>query len=199
MPKFNDPVIAKLAAKYGSIKSQPSQDIFADLVESIVSQQLSGKAAATIFSRVTKLLKTITPKNILAASDQSLRDCGLSWSKVSYIKDLALKSKTGTLQLLRLGNMSDEEVIDHLVVVKGIGRWTAEMILMFSLSRPDILPLDDLGIQNAMIKLYGLNHLRTMNSKLKTRMQEIASSWRPHRTLACRYLWKSLDNEPIKK
>ena len=195
MPKFKDPVIAKLAAKYGPIKSLPSQDIFADLVESIVSQQLSGKAASTIFSRVAKLLKTVTPKNLLATSDQSLRNCGLSWSKVSYVKDLALKSKAGTLHLLRLDNLSDEEVINHLVAVKGIGRWTAEMILMFSLSRPDILPLDDLGIQNAMIRLYNLQHLRTMNSKLKTRMQEIASLWRPHRTLACRYLWKSLDNE----
>ena len=172
--------------------SQKSKDIFADLVDCIVSQQLSVKAAATIYSRLEKLCGQITPSKILDLDIDSIRACGLSNAKVTYVKDLALKTTDGTLQLNKLDTMSDEEVINHLVAVKGIGRWSAEMILMFSLNRPDVFPVGDLGIQNAMIKKYGL--LRTNNHELKTRMQEIASSWRPYRTRECKKLWKSLDN-----
>jgi len=170
---------------------QRNKDIFADLVDCIVSQQLSVKAAATIYARVKKLCGRITPQKILRAEGSALRACGISNAKVTYVKDLALKSTDGTLQLNKLDAMPDEEVINHLIVVKGIGRWSAEMILMFSLSRPDVFPVDDLGIQNAMIKKYGLKK----GKRLKAQMTKIAESWRPHRTLECKKLWKSLDNE----
>lgn len=164
---------------------------FADLVDCIVSQQLSVKAAATIYSRLEKLCSQITPEKILSTEHLALRSCGLSNSKVAYVKDLALKTTDGTLQLNKLDNMPDEEVIKHLIVVKGIGRWTAEMKLMFTLQRPDILPLNDVGIQNAFVKHYGFKK----DKRLKTKMLKTAKSWQPYRTLACWYLWKSLDNE----
>lgn len=168
-----------------------SKDYFADLVDCIVSQQLSVKAAATIYARIEKLCGQITPKKILSTKHLALRSCGLSNAKVTYVKDLALKATDGTLQLNKLDNMPDEEVIKHLIVVKGIGRWSAEMILMFSLNRPDVFPVDDLGIQNAMIKKYGLKK----GKRLQAQILKIAETWRPHRTRECKKLWKSLDNE----
>lgn len=193
MQKFKDPIIQKLAKKYGNIVKKPRPDVFEDIVDSIISQQLSIKAAATILKRVKKLFPNnkITPHLLLNLDDLSLRNCGMSWAKAKYAKDLAAKTLDGTLQLTKLDQMSDQEVIDHLVMVKGIGRWTAEMILMFTLVRPDVFPVDDLGIQNAMYKLYNLKPTKT----LKIRMQKIAETWRPNRTLACWYLWKSLDNK----
>jgi DNA-3-methyladenine glycosylase II len=191
-----DTVLLKVINTYGVLAINQSKDTFRDIVESITSQQLSVKAADTIFTRVEKLLGEVTPANILKTESQDLRNCGLSWSKVSYIKDLATKVSDDTLQLDKLTNMTDEEVIEHLVQVKGIGRWSAEMILMFTLKRPDILPLDDLGIQNAFVKLYGLNR---SHKTLRRKMEKIAKAWIPYRTLACRYLWKSLDNTPITK
>lgn len=190
----SDPVMAKLMARFGRLNpvKPHQQDRFAEIVDSIVSQQLSGKVASIIYSRLEKLCGKINPQKILDLDLDSIRACGLSWAKVKYVKDLALKAANGTLQLNKLDSMKDEEVVEHLVAVKGIGPWTAEMILMFSLNRPDVFPIDDLGIQNAMIRLYKLT---AHNSQLKTQMQKIASAWRPHRTLACRYLWKSLDNE----
>ncbi len=195
MPKFNDPVIARLAKRFGELEFRVhQQDRFAEIVDSIISQQLSGKVASIIYSRFEKLFpnRKVIPKKLLAIKDQSLRDCGMSWAKVKYVKDLAQKATDGTLRLNKLDTMSDEEVVKHLVQVKGIGPWTAEMILMFSLNRPDVFPLDDLGIQNAFVKLYGL---KRSDKNLKRKMIKIGESWRPHRTLACRYLWKSLDNE----
>lgn len=193
MQKFKDPIIQKLAKKYGNIVKKPRPDVFEDIVDSIISQQLSIKAAATILKRVKELFPNnkITPHLLLNLDDLSLRNCGMSWAKAKYAKDLAAKTLDGTLQLTKLDQMSDQEVIDHLVMVKGIGRWTAEMILMFTLVRPDVFPVDDLGIQNAMYKLYNLKPTKT----LKIRMQKIAETWRPNRTLACWYLWKSLDNK----
>lgn len=180
-----------LVKKYGPIVRKPRKDIFEDIVDSIISQQLSVKAAATIYGRVKEKCKILTPQNILNVEDKILRECGISWNKVSYVKDLAAKTLDGTLQLDKLDKMTDQEVIDHLVMVKGIGRWTAEMILMFTLVRPDIFPVDDLGIQNAMSKLYKLNRkTKTFKSKLVA----ISNHWKPHRTLACWYLWKSLNN-----
>lgn len=164
------------------------QKIFEDLIDSITSQQLSIKAAATIYGRVKDRCGTLNPQSVLKVSDQDLRDCGLSWNKVSFVKDLANKILDGTIQLDKLVDMTDQEIIDHLVKVKGIGRWTAEMLLIFTFERPDVFPVDDLGIQKAMCKLYNLRPTKT----LKVRMQKIAKKWIPNRTLASRYLWKSL-------
>ena len=175
-----DKYIGPLIKKWGhcTIKPIKKQNYFEDLVDAICSQQLSGKAAKTIFTRVKNLLMKITPENIIGTNDQKLRDCGLSWQKVSYIRDLATKVTNGELNILILNKLSDEEVINKLVAVKGIGRWTAEMFLMFSLARPDIFPKDDLGIQKAM-----------KNLKIKN-----PNRWKPYRTVASWYLWRSLEN-----
>lgn len=194
MQKIKDPIIQKLVKKYGKIIRKPRPNVFEDIVDSIISQQLSVKAAATILERVKKLFvnNKITPKEILELQDVQFRNCGMSWSKAKYVKDLAIKTLNGTLQLGKLDTMPDEAIIQHLIMVKGIGRWTAEMILMFTLVRPDVFPVDDIGIQNAFVKNYGLN--RKLKS-FKVKMSKIADFWRPHRTLACWYLWKSLENK----
>ncbi len=177
-----DKYIGPLTKKWGSctIKPLKKSQYFEDLIDAICSQQLSIKAAKTIFRRVKDLLVKVTPENILSKSDQELRDCGLSWQKVSYIKDLSLKIINSELQITNLDKLTDEEVITELTKVKGIGRWTAEMFLMFSLGRPDILPKDDLGINKAL-----------KNLKIKPKDTE---KWKPYRTVASWYLWRSLEN-----
>ena len=192
-----DPQLKSLIERFGRLNYRPSKDLFASLVYSIIEQQLSGKAAETIYGRFSSLFpqKRFTPELILATGLDKLRGIGTSWAKARSLHDLSQKYLDGTLQLNKLAEMTDEEVIAHLVQVKGIGPWSAQMRLMFSLSRPDILPLDDIGIQNAFVKHYGLKR----NSKLlKAKMLKIAQKWRPYRTIACWYLWKSLDNRPGK-
>jgi len=187
-----DPVMKKLIDHFGLIEFHAhQQDLFAEIIDSIISQQLSGKVAKVIYSRLEALFpgKKVDPKIILTIDDAKLRAIGTSWAKVKYIKDLAKKTLDGTLRLHLLENMQDEEVVEHLVQVKGIGPWTAQMILMFSLDRPDVLPLNDLGIQKAFEKLYKVK-MGNQNKMIK-----IAEKWKPYRTIACRYLWKSLDNE----
>jgi len=176
-----DKYIGPLVKKWGSctIKTRVHRDYFQSLCGEIVGQQLSGKVADIIFDRFDKALEgKITPKEVLKIDGQKLRNCGMSWGKVSFIKDLALKTKNGELQTKKLAKLPDEEVIKKLVAVKGIGRWTAEMFLMFSLARPDIFPADDLGIRKAMAKL-----------RLKK-----SGRWKPYRTVASWYLWRSLEN-----
>ncbi len=177
-----DKYIGPLVKKYGpcGIKPTSKSRYFESLVETICSQQLSGKAAKTIFGRVKTLLGVINFENVLNAKDQKLRDCGLSWQKVKYVKDLAIKVKNEELRINNLDKLEDEEVINELIKVKGIGRWSAEMILMFDLARPDILPKDDLGINKAI-----------KNLKIK---QKDTEKWRPYRTVASWYLWRSLEN-----
>jgi DNA-3-methyladenine glycosylase II len=178
-----DKHIGPLIKKWGrcTIKKTPKHKYFESLVETICSQQLSIKVARTIFERVRNLVaKQLTPDQVLKISDQYLRACGLSWQKVLYIKDLASKTASGELRVTSLDKMSDEEVILELVKVKGIGKWSAEMILMFDLGRTDILPKDDLGINKALKRL-----------KIKEKDTE---KWRPYRTIASWYLWKSLEN-----
>ncbi len=187
-----DSAMRRLIEKHGQLETGPHQeDLFAEIADSIISQQLSGKVARVIYSRFEALFpgKNVEPEFALKIDDGKIRAIGASWAKVKYIKDLAQKTLDGTLKLHLLGGMKDEEVIQHLVQVKGIGPWTAQMILMFSLGRPDILPLNDLGIQKAFQKLY---KVKMGNQK---KMIKIAEQWKPYRTLACRYLWKSLDNE----
>lgn len=187
-----DPVMRKLIRRFGPLEFHPhQQDLFAEIVDSIISQQLSGKVARVIYARFEALFpnKKVVPEFTLTIKDDKIRAIGVSWAKVKYIKDLAQKTLDGTLDLKSLVKMSDAEVSEYLIQVKGIGQWTAQMILMFSLGRPDVLPLNDLGIQKAFFKEYGV---RMGNLK---KMIKIAENWMPYRTIACRYLWKSLDNE----
>lgn len=199
--KFLQSVDPILSAAIDQIELKParkkSANHFRTLVESIVSQQLSVKASDTIFARFLKLFAKETgrknfptPEEVLKMSDAKLRSVGLSGSKVTYIKDLAKKVRTKEVALRKLSKMSDEEVIEHLVKVKGIGRWTGEMFLMFSLQRPDVFSHGDLGLRNALQKLYGKKKALTQKQ-----IEKIVQKWSPHRTLASRYLWKSLDNE----
>ena len=189
-----DPVLFKLIKKFGILDYQPNSNYFESLVESIIGQQLSGKAADTIYKRFLNLFpkQKFTPDLVLDIEDLTLRNCGMSWAKARSLHDLSHKILSKTVRLNELDQMSDEEVIIHLTAVKGIGRWTAEMKLMFALQRPDILPLDDVGIQNAVARLYGLNR-KSKNFKLQ--ITKISNNWKPHRTLACWYLWKNLDNK----
>lgn len=184
--KYMDP----LMKKFGPIEIKPrgKADYFEHLLSSITNQQLSGKAADTIFGRVKERVGVITPKNILAVKDGDLRACGLSWAKVSYVKDLSKRVKNFKLKVKNLDQLPDDEVMKELIEVKGIGRWTAEMFLMFTLARPDIFPADDLGIKNGLKKLTG----REMKPK---EIAEFAQRWKPYRTYAARYVWESLDNK----
>jgi DNA-3-methyladenine glycosylase II len=186
-----DKYIGPLIKKWGSctIKKEIHKDYFESICANIIGQQLSGKAADTIFSRFKLVLGgNITTDAILAIEPQKLRDAGMSWGKVSFVKDLAEKTKSGQIQTKKLPDLPDEEVIKELVAVKGIGRWTAEMFLMFSLARPNVFPVDDLGIKKGFEKTTGL-----VWDKLDSPM--IADKWwSPYKTVASWYLWRSLDN-----
>jgi DNA-3-methyladenine glycosylase II len=165
-----------------------TQGQFAGLVEAIVSQQLSSKAAATIFARVKALAPggaLTDPRALLAVPEAALRGAGLSGSKASYVRDLAERLADGRLDLATLAALGDEEVVEALCSVKGIGRWTAEMFLMFRLGRRDVLPVGDLGIQKGMMRLFALKKLPPPE-----RMRRLARPWEPYRSVACWYLWR---------
>jgi DNA-3-methyladenine glycosylase II len=188
---LQDRYIAPLIKKWGSctIKKSPKSKYFIDLVESIVNQQLSGKAASTIFGRVKLLCKgKITPKAILKLSEARIRSAGLSYAKIKYIKDLATKTKNGDLNLNNIDKLSDQETIVKLITVKGIGRWTAEMFLMFSLARPDVFPVDDLGIRKGFEKVTDKKFDKEKSARFALKY------WFPYRTIASWYLWRSLEN-----
>lgn len=188
---LKDKYIGPLIKKYGHcrIKKSSRNKYFTDLVESITSQQLSGKAASTIFNRVRSLCKkVIDPRTILALEEEKLRKAGLSYAKIKYIKDLSRQIARGELHLNKLDRLSDEDVIQNLIKVKGIGRWTAEMFLMFSLARPDVFPVDDLGIRKGFEKTTG-------KKPDKEKMLSFSHKrWGPYRTTASWYLWRSLEN-----
>ncbi|MEK7497456.1 MAG: DNA-3-methyladenine glycosylase [Patescibacteria group bacterium] len=182
-------IIAPLIKKYGpcKIKARPKKNYFVDLVDAITGQQLSGKAAATIFGRVKKEVGSLTPENILETKDERLRACGLSWAKVKYVKDLSARIMNNELRIKYLKKLSDEEVIKELVAVKGIGPWTADMFLMFTLGRPDIFPVLDLGIKNGVKKL-------TKKALKPKEIAEFGKQFAPYRTVASWYIWAALDN-----
>jgi DNA-3-methyladenine glycosylase II len=163
------------------------------LVRSIVGQQLSTKAAATIYGRLIDVFggRTPTPAELLAADPEAVRAAGLSRPKVAYLRSLAEHVESGELELDRLTELPDEEVAEQLTAVKGLGQWTADMFLIFHLSRPDVLPVGDLGVRRAAERAYGLPGLPD-----PAQLTEIAEPWRPNRSLASLYLWRSLDNEP---
>ncbi len=162
-------------------------ELFEALVESIVSQQLSVKASDTIYRRVLALGegKLLPPSELANVPEETLRKVGLSGQKVKYVHDLCAKVSDGRVVLTDLEHLGDEDVIERLRQVKGIGRWTAEMFLMFRLGRPDVLPLQDLGIQQGMKKLYNMREVPTADKMIK-----VAKKWRPYRSIACWYLWR---------
>jgi DNA-3-methyladenine glycosylase II len=164
------------------------------LVRSIVGQQLSTKAARTIYERLIALFggRTPTPAELLAADPQEIRAAGLSRPKVGYLRSLAEHVRSGELELERLTELPDEEVSAQLTAVKGLGQWTADMFLIFHLGRPDVLPVGDLGVRRAVERAYGLPDLPDAGA-----LTEIAEPWRPNRSLASLYLWRSLDNAPV--
>ncbi|HXW58182.1 MAG TPA: DNA-3-methyladenine glycosylase [Solirubrobacteraceae bacterium] len=197
--KRSDPVMAKLIASAGALPDpragRPDRDDhYGSLVRSIVGQQLSVLAARAIYTRLIDRFggRPPTPQEILADDPEELRAAvGLSRAKVSFLRSLAEHVISGELELARLDTMDDEDVIAELVAVKGLGTWTAHMFLMFHLERPDVLAVGDLGIRRAIERAYHLDALPDADT-----IERIASPWRPYRTLACRYLWRSLQNEP---
>ena len=187
-----DPVLGKAIKEIGPclLADRQRKDHLSALVGAIVSQQLSTKAAATIFGRLLALFPDHVipgPEAIAAIDDQALRSVGLSGQKVSYLRDLSARLSDGRLVLEDLDTLDDEAVIERLVAVKGFGRWTAEMFLMFRLHRPDVLPVGDLGIVNAVQRLYGLRKRPDPKKLMK-----LGEPWRPYRSVACWYLWQSL-------
>jgi DNA-3-methyladenine glycosylase II len=188
--KKADPIMRAIIERVGAYKIVHTEPTFGTLVRSIVYQQLSGKVATVILGRLIALLPegAVTPEAILKLTPLRMRKAGLSKQKTAYIRDLARKTKTGHVKFETLAEMSDQEVIEHLTQVKGIGVWTAHMFLIFALRRPDILASGDLGVRMAIRKAYHLDQL-----PLPKQVEEIAGAWRPYSSVAVWYLWRSLE------
>jgi len=185
-----DPVLRDLIRAHGPCGLADAQHAapFRALLPAIISQQLSTKAAATIKARLDTLVGgTLTPARLAAVDDEALRSVGLSRQKIAYLRDLGVRVTSGELALDVLDDMADEAVVEALTSVKGIGRWTAEMFLMFRLHRPDVLPVGDLGIVKAVQRAYGMRKVPTAE-----RLTKLGEQWRPYRSVACWYLWASL-------
>ena len=198
----SDPTMAALIERVGKIdlatrlrrrKEERPADAYGALLRAIVGQQLSTKAARTIYLRVLDLFDGVTPspEQLLEAREEDLRGAGLSGRKTEYIRDLAAHVLSGELELDRLDELGDEEVIEEIVAVRGLGRWTAEMFLLFHLERPDVLSGGDLGIRKAVQVEYGLEEMPP-----PTQVMEISEPWSPYRSLASLYLWESLAAVP---
>jgi DNA-3-methyladenine glycosylase II len=191
--KKSDPILRAIVERVGPCRMEFGEPEFSSLAEAIVYQQLNGKAAVTIFNRFAALAgEPLAPEGILKLSDQQLRSVGLSKQKSTYLKDLAAKTSAKVLDFAKLPELSDEEVIKHLTQVKGVGVWTAHMFLMFSLRRPDVLPTGDYGVQVAIKKHYKKRKLPKPDV-----MEKIARPWAPYRSIACWYLWRSLDIKTV--
>jgi len=191
--KKSDPVLRAIIERVGPCRMEFGVPEFCSLAEAIVYQQLNGKAAVTIFNRFAALAgDPLTPDGILKLSDEQLRSVGLSKQKSAYLKDLSTKTSAGLLDFSRLPELTDEDVIEHLTQVKGIGVWTAHMFLMFSLRRPNVLPTGDYGVQMAIKKHYKKRKLPKPND-----MEKIAKPWAPYRSIACWYMWRSLDIKTV--
>lgn len=210
--KFKDPILQSLVKKYPAPTFvDKSESLYENLIESIVSQQLSIKAADTIFGRFKKLFESVivsrphevgsplvgearqsqnshfpSPSEILAMEDQKIRNAGISFQKISYIKSVADAFVSDLIDIEKIKIMSEEEIITALTQIRGVGKWTAEMILIFTLNRPDVFSLGDLGIRNAITRLYGITDQKEMLT--------LSEKWKPYRSTACWYLWRSLEN-----
>jgi DNA-3-methyladenine glycosylase II len=187
-----DPVFRKLVSRFKGLALGSRGDAFSTLARAIVGQQISVKAAQSVWERVVVEVSAMSPASILASDTARLRSCGLSRQKAAYLQDLAGHFHTGTLHATDWASLDDEALIVELTRVKGIGRWTAEMFLIFFLARPDVLPLDDVGLQRAMSLHY--NGGRPM-SRLK--MRKVARAWEPWRSVATWYMWRSLEPVPV--
>jgi DNA-3-methyladenine glycosylase II len=188
-----DKVLRKVITSVGPVTLQRKQDLYLALMRAIVGQQLSVKAAGTIWARFLALFPDSypTPSLVLAMDAERFRGAGLSYQKAGYLKNIALFSIEKTLDYRQLRKLDDEALIDYLVQIKGVGRWTVEMILMFSLGRKDVFPKGDLGIVNGIRELY---RIRSRDKKqLLRQLDRLAEQWRPYRTLACMYIWRSRD------
>lgn len=190
--KKSDPILHKASLGIEMQEITPPIDYFLRLARTIIGQQLSVKAANTIFSRFEKLFLNvkITPEKILKIDKEKMRKCGISYSKISYLKDLSQKVLDKDLDLKRINELDDDKVTKNLMSIKGIGPWSAEMFLMFSLGRTDIFSISDMGLKNAIKKLYKLENPTTEH------LLKISKKWSPYRTYACMILWRSLDNKP---
>jgi DNA-3-methyladenine glycosylase II len=216
--KKSDPLMRAIIERVGPCRMEFGEPTFHSLAEAIVYQQLNGKAAATIFKRFTALTgDPVTPEGILRLSAEHLRAVGLSKQKSSYLFDMAERAHRGELDFSKLAEMTDDEVIQHLTQVKGVGVWTAHMFLMFTLQRANVLPIGDFGIRVAMHKHYLERAAKKKNGagkrtnkktlakapKVKItlptpeQMEKIAKRWEPYRSIACWYLWRSLDTKTI--
>ena len=191
--KSVDPVLGAIIDRVGPCRLEPRRTgtHYDALVRSIVFQQLSGKAAGTIHRRFCEIYPGKRPRaeHVLTTKDDALRAAGLSRQKIGYLRDLSARVADRSLPLAHLGRLSDDAIIEHLVQVKGIGRWTVQMFLMFRLGRPDVLPELDLGVQTAIQRAYGLKQRPTPKDVLR-----IGEKWRPHASIASWYLWRSLEN-----
>ena len=184
-----DPVLKGIVEQVGALEIGHRRERFPALVRAIIFQQLAGRAALAIFNRFVEIVgggRFPTPEQVIAASDENMRRAGLSRGKMAYLRDLAAHVRDGTLNFRRFAAMEDEEIIADLVRVRGIGRWTAEMFLMFNLLRPDVLPVDDLGFRNAVGKAYGMAKPPTAKE-----LKVLAERWRPYRSAAVWYFWQS--------
>ena len=193
--KSADPVMAGIIERVGPFRMQYREPAFETLVRSIAFQQLNGKAAATIYGRLRCACLDsstdefpLTPESVLALSEKQMRACGLSRQKLSYIRDLARRTADGEIDFARLPEMSDEEVIEHLTRVKGIGVWSAHMFLIFALRRLNVMPTLDYGVRVAIKKFY-----RKRNLPNHKQIMKISKTWQPYCSVACWYLWRSLD------
>ena len=188
---FKDPILNKLVKKYGPPNSfkDRTEFLYEELVESIIGQQLSGKAADTIFKRFLALYKNSKfprPEELLKTDTEKLRSAGMSYSKASYVKNIAQSFKDKTLDIKKLREMSNEEIIKELTKIKGVGNWTAEMILIFTFKREDVFSLGDAGLRRAIKNLY--------NVEKEKDILKLSENWKPKRSYACWYLWRSLEN-----
>lgn len=192
----HDARLAPLVKQFGLPSFQPHKNYYQELVESIISQQLSVKAAASITKRFVDYFDHFpAPDEIVAADTEGLRGCGLSYAKVRYIKDLAMRVIDGSVKFDHLDTLSNDEIVAELTPVKGIGEWTVHMFLIFCMGRLDVLATGDLGIRNAIWRQYAFEKAPTVD---EMRQVAVENSWHPYESIACWYLWKSLDNKPEK-
>lgn len=190
-----DPVLAPVIEKYGLCTMRPHKNYYQELVDSIISQQLSVKAGASIVKKFVALFgaEFPSPEKILQKDVDELRTAGLSRAKANYVRDLAQHVVDGKIKFDHLDSLTNDEVIKELTTVKGIGEWTVHMFLMFCMGRVDVLPVGDLGIKNGIWKLYGIDH---QPSPQEVREIAAANGWHPYESIACWYVWQSLDNAP---
>lgn len=193
-----DPIMSALVSRIGPLHREARRrgrpdDAYGALVRTIVGQQLSTKAARSIYNRLATIFgaRPPTPEELLVADEDQLRAAGLSRPKIRYLRDLADHIISGEMDLEAFGDLADDEVTERITAVKGLGPWSADMFLMFHLERPDVLPVGDLGIRRAVERTYGLEAMPNPDE-----LRAIAEPWQPHRTLACFYLWESLDTVP---